>query len=95
MPDDEMLRILDAPAYWAFCWGSGQALARYLLENPELIANKRVLDLGSGSGVAAPAWACHPSGVMVLFWLLVALHVVPQLPMYRMRLQLHTTLQRC
>ena len=30
MPDDEMLRILDAPAYWAFCWASGQLMARYL-----------------------------------------------------------------
>ena len=50
-----MRRILDAPAYWAFCWASGQVMARYLLQNPELVANKTVLDFGSGSGVVAIA----------------------------------------
>lgn len=47
----------EAPPYWAFCWGSGQALARHLLDHPELVVGKRVVDIGSGSGVAAIAAA--------------------------------------
>lgn len=47
----------EAPPYWAFCWGSGQALARHLLDHPELVRGLRVVDLGTGSGVAAIAAA--------------------------------------
>ena len=54
---DEMLRILEQPAYWAFCWASGQVLARYLLDRPALVAGNRVLDFGAGSGVVAIAAA--------------------------------------
>ena len=43
--------------YWAFAWGGGQAVARYLGEHPEAVADRRVLDLGSGSGLAAIAAA--------------------------------------
>ena len=43
------------PPYWAFAWAGGQALARYLLDNPALVAGHRVLDLGSGSGLTAIA----------------------------------------
>jgi predicted nicotinamide N-methyase len=43
------------PPYWAFAWAGGQALARYLLDNPGLVAGKSVLDLGSGSGMTAIA----------------------------------------
>ncbi len=43
--------------YWAFCWASGQALARYLLDHPDLVRGRRVVDFGSGSGVAAIAAA--------------------------------------
>lgn len=43
--------------YWAFAWAGGQALARFLLDRPELVRNQRVLDLGSGSGVVALAAA--------------------------------------
>ena len=39
------------PPYWAFAWAGGQALARYLLDNRELVAGKRLLDFGSGSGL--------------------------------------------
>jgi len=47
-----------APApYWASAWAGGQALARYLLDHPEVVAGKRVLDVGSGSGLAAIAAA--------------------------------------
>ena len=57
LPDEEMLVILNQPAYWAFCWASGQVLARYLLEHPALCQGKTVLDLGAGSGVVAIAAA--------------------------------------
>jgi predicted nicotinamide N-methyase len=45
------------PPYWAFCWASGQALARYLLDRPADVRNRRVVDFGSGCGVAAIAAA--------------------------------------
>ena len=45
------------PPYWAFCWGAGQALARFLLDHPEEIAGLNVVDLGAGCGVAAIAAA--------------------------------------
>lgn len=47
----------EAPPYWAFCWGSGQALARFVLDHPEWVRDRRVVDLGTGSGVAAIAAA--------------------------------------
>lgn len=46
-----------APPYWAFCWGSGQALARFLLDHPEWARGQRVVDLGCGSGIAGLAAA--------------------------------------
>lgn len=53
---EELLRGGPAP-YWAFCWGAGQALARYLLDHPALVAGKRVVDFGAGSAVAGIAAA--------------------------------------
>ncbi len=55
LPQPVMNAIIRDPAYWAFCWGSGIALARYLRKHREIVANRRVLDLGSGSGVVAIA----------------------------------------
>jgi predicted nicotinamide N-methyase len=43
------------PPFWAIAWLGGQALARYLLDHPDEVAGKRVLDLGSGSGLVAIA----------------------------------------
>jgi predicted nicotinamide N-methyase len=43
------------PPFWAAAWPGGQALARYLLDFPETVAGRRVLDLGSGSGLVAVA----------------------------------------
>jgi predicted nicotinamide N-methyase len=57
LPHDEMLSIMDSPAYWSFCWASGQVLARHLIAHPEFCQGKRVLDLGAGSGVVAIAAA--------------------------------------
>jgi len=47
----------DAPPFWAFPWAGGQALARYLLDNPATVTGKRVLDVASGSGLVAIAAA--------------------------------------
>lgn len=41
--------------YWAFCWPGGQALARHLLDHPDLVRGRRVLDFGSGGAVEALA----------------------------------------
>ncbi|KAJ9579608.1 hypothetical protein L9F63_004687, partial [Diploptera punctata] len=43
--------------YWAFYWPGGQALARYILDNPEIVKQRCVLDVGSGSGACAIAAA--------------------------------------
>ena len=46
----------DAPLpYWAFAWGGGLAIARYLRDHPEIVAGRRVFDLGAGSGLCAIA----------------------------------------
>ncbi|HEX3945457.1 MAG TPA: 50S ribosomal protein L11 methyltransferase, partial [Rhizomicrobium sp.] len=45
------------PPFWAFAWAGGQALARYLLDNPHEVAGRSVLDFGSGSGLVAIAAA--------------------------------------
>jgi predicted nicotinamide N-methyase len=47
----------EPPPFWAFVWPGGQALARYVLDHPEVVAGKRVHDLATGSGVAAIAAA--------------------------------------
>ncbi|MEN9465085.1 MAG: hypothetical protein RL217_1266 [Pseudomonadota bacterium] len=55
--EEEMRRIQEYPAYWAFCWASGQVLAREILMHPERVAGKKVMDFGAGSGVVAIACA--------------------------------------
>jgi predicted nicotinamide N-methyase len=46
----------DAPVpYWSFPWAGGQALARHLLDHPDLVRDRRVLDLAAGSGLVAIA----------------------------------------
>lgn len=51
----EVTQIENYPCYWAFCWASGQVLARYILDNPQIVKDKKVLDFGAGSGVVAIA----------------------------------------
>jgi len=51
----ETQRILDEPPYWCFCWASGLALAQWILQHPEQVAGKRVIDVGAGSGIVALA----------------------------------------
>nr|WP_221236978.1 50S ribosomal protein L11 methyltransferase [Roseospira goensis] len=46
-----------APPFWAFAWPGGQALARHVLDDPELVRGRSVLDLASGCGIAGIAAA--------------------------------------
>lgn len=46
-----------APPFWAFPWAGGQAVARYVLDHPEIVRGRRALDLASGSGLVAVAAA--------------------------------------
>ncbi len=52
------------PPYWAFAWPGGQALARHVLDNPGLVAGKRVLDFAAGGGIAAIACALAGAAVV-------------------------------
>jgi predicted nicotinamide N-methyase len=45
------------PPFWAFAWAGGQALARYLLDHPDLVSGRTVFDLAAGSGLVAIAAA--------------------------------------
>ncbi|HTT81314.1 MAG TPA: 50S ribosomal protein L11 methyltransferase [Stellaceae bacterium] len=55
--EESLSRFGTPPPFWAFAWAGGQALARYLLDNPDLVAGREVLDIGSGSGIVAIAAA--------------------------------------
>ncbi len=48
------------PPFWAFAWAGGQALARYLIDNRDTVAGKRVIDFASGSGLVGIA--AHAGG---------------------------------
>ena len=43
------------PPYWAFAWAGGQALARYIIDNPAAVVGQSVLDLGCGSALSGLA----------------------------------------
>lgn len=55
--EEEMGEMGLPPPFWAFAWAGGQALARYILDNPELTHSRKVLDLATGSGLVAVAAA--------------------------------------
>lgn len=55
--EDELGRTGLPPPFWAFPWAGGQALARYLSEQPEVVRGRTVLDVASGSGLVAIAAA--------------------------------------
>ena len=57
MTEEELGAMGLPPPFWAFAWAGGQALARYLLDHPEEVAGKRVLDFATGSGLVAIAAA--------------------------------------
>jgi predicted nicotinamide N-methyase len=47
----------EAPPFWGFPWAGGQGLARYVLDHPETVAGRSVVDVASGSGLVAIAAA--------------------------------------
>ena len=53
--EDELEEIGLPPPFWAFAWAGGQGLARNILDHPETVAGKTVLDFASGSGLVAIA----------------------------------------
>jgi predicted nicotinamide N-methyase len=53
----ELAELGLALPFWAFAWAGGTALARFLLEHPGLVGERRVVDLGTGSGLVAIAAA--------------------------------------
>jgi predicted nicotinamide N-methyase len=55
--EDELGAIGLPPPFWAFAWAGGQALARFILDHPEAVRGRRVLDFASGSGLVAIAAA--------------------------------------
>jgi predicted nicotinamide N-methyase len=65
LPAEVMHAVIARPAYWAFCWGSGLALARLLLDEPERVRGRRVVDLGPGSGVVAIAAALAGAATVI------------------------------
>ncbi len=67
LPPKVMHDVIATPAYWAFCWGSGLATAQWLAQQPQIVKDRNVVDLGCGSGVvavmaklmgASSVWAC-------------------------------------
>ncbi len=55
MTEQDMATQRLAPPFWAFAWSGGQALARYILEHPEIVRDRRVLDIACGSGLVGVA----------------------------------------
>ena len=55
LTEDELEAQGIPPPYWAFAWAGGQALARFVLDNPDVVRGRIVLDVGSGSGLVGIA----------------------------------------
>ena len=55
MTEDRLKESGLPPPYWAFAWPGGQGMSRYILENPDVVRGKHVLDFAAGGGVAAIA----------------------------------------
>lgn len=55
MTEEQLEQIGLPPPFWAFAWAGGQALARYVLDTPEIVRGKSVLDVASGCGIVAIA----------------------------------------
>ena len=70
VPASGLARLADGDAcfgspYWAHHWAGGLALARHVLDHPETVAGRRVLDLGTGSGLVAIAAATAGAGAVL------------------------------
>ena len=55
MTEEQLGEIGLPPPFWAVAWAGGQALARYVLDHPDEVRGRRVLDLASGCGLVAIA----------------------------------------
>lgn len=55
--EKDLADLAIADPFWGFCWAGGQALARYVLDHPELVAGKQILVFGAGCGIEAIAAA--------------------------------------
>jgi predicted nicotinamide N-methyase len=55
LTEEELGELGLPPPFWAFAWAGGQALARWVLDNPDEVAGKRVLDFAAGSGLVGIA----------------------------------------
>lgn len=55
--EEDLAEIGLPPPFWAFAWAGGQGLARHILDHPDLVAGKRVVDFATGSGLVAIASA--------------------------------------
>ena len=55
MTEEALEEIGLPPPFWAFAWAGGQGLARWLLDNPQEVQGKTVLDLAAGSGLVGIA----------------------------------------
>ncbi|MFC3068526.1 class I SAM-dependent methyltransferase [Phenylobacterium soli] len=55
MTEEALEEIGLPPPFWAFAWAGGQALARYTLDNPQIVTGHGVVDFASGSGIVAIA----------------------------------------
>lgn len=53
--EEELGELGLPPPFWAFAWAGGQALARHVLDHPDIVRGKRVIDLASGSGLVGVA----------------------------------------
>lgn len=63
--EDELAAIGLPPPFWAFAWAGGQGLARFVLDHPETVRSRNVLDFASGSGlVGIAAMMAGASGVV-------------------------------
>ena len=55
--EEELAKIGLEPPFWAFAWAGGQGLARYVVDHPDWVSGRRVLDFATGSGIVAIAAA--------------------------------------
>ncbi|MBC7661983.1 MAG: methyltransferase [Chitinophagaceae bacterium] len=68
-----------AEPFWGFAWGGGQCVARYILDNPDLVRGKHVIDFGAGGGlITLAALLCDAAEVVATEidpWAIMALEM--------------------
>ena len=88
--EEELEEIGLPPPFWAFAWAGGQGLARYILDHPDEVAGKRVVDFASGSGLvaiaAAMAGALEVLAVDIDPWAKIAIDMNAQLNAVRLNI---------